>query len=75
LAPGLRVSRQGRELPAQWDPAELMERVHRDAHGARRDTRLAGRDGRLPVLAPAGRDEYAGKEEGELDTGTLAHGA
>jgi hypothetical protein len=51
-----------------------MERVHRDAHGARRDARLAGRDDRLPVLAPAGRDDYASEKEGEHETVELAHG-
>jgi len=51
-----------------------MERVHGDAHGAWRDARLAGRDDRLPVLVPAGREEYAGEKEGERKTGKLTHG-
>jgi len=52
-----------------------MEGVHRDAHGARRDTGLAGRDGRPPVLAPAGRDEYAGEKQSGEDTREMEHGA
>ena len=74
LASGLGVARQGRELPARRHAAELMERVHGDAHGARRDARLAGRDDRLPVLVPAGRDEYAGDKESADDTGKMEHG-
>src|SRR5262249_61756466 len=73
-APAPRAAGRGRERPARRPPAELMERVHRDAHGARRDARLAGRDGWLPVLVPAGREDYAAEKEGEQGTGKLAHG-